>query len=119
MGGGGGGWPPPAEAGAPDGTTVGVRDLFLNVPARKKFLKRASTEQSHAVEAVLRLALPRPEVALVPRGGEPALLPVPAGAPAGERAAEAVGGEGRGKLLPLHAAVARLAPRRLPASPAV
>jgi DNA mismatch repair protein MutL len=110
---------PPAEAGAPPGTTVEVRDLFFNVPARKKFLKRASTEQAHAVEAVLRLALPRAEVALVLRDGERTLLRVAASAPLEERAAEALGGEVRGNLLPFDAAVRGVRAHGLAASPQI
>jgi DNA mismatch repair protein MutL len=110
---------PPVEAGAPLGTTVEVRDLFFNVPARKKFLKRASTEQAHAVEAVLRLALPRPEVALVLRDGERTLLRVAAGAPLEERAAEALGGEVRGNLLPFDARVRGVRAYGLAASPQI
>ncbi|MBK9384534.1 MAG: DNA mismatch repair endonuclease MutL [Planctomycetes bacterium] len=50
-------------AAAPIGTSIEVRDLFFNTPARRKFLKRDSTELGHCVEAVLRLALAHPGVA--------------------------------------------------------
>jgi len=44
-------------AGAPRGTTIEVRDLFFNTPARRRFLKRPSTELGHALDALQRLAL--------------------------------------------------------------
>ncbi|MCC2636374.1 MAG: mismatch repair endonuclease MutL [Moraxellaceae bacterium] len=46
----------------PQGTTVEVRDLFFNTPARRKFLKSDQTEFSHLEETVKRLALAHPEV---------------------------------------------------------
>ena len=48
--------------GSPAGTTVEVRDLFYNTPARKKFLKSPATEEHHIEEAVLTLALGHPEM---------------------------------------------------------
>jgi len=49
-------------AGAP-GTTVTIRDLFFNTPARRKFMRTANTEFGHITEQVTRLALPHPQVA--------------------------------------------------------
>ncbi len=50
------------EAGAPDGTTFLVRQLFYNTPARRKFLKTAMTEASHVGDLITRLALSHPEI---------------------------------------------------------
>lgn len=49
------------DAAAPGGTVVEVADLFFNTPARRKFLRRTSTELRHAQDAVLRLAMAYPE----------------------------------------------------------
>jgi DNA mismatch repair protein MutL len=49
------------EAGLPQGTSLAVRDLFFNTPARKKFLKAESTELSHLASLVTHYALAHPE----------------------------------------------------------
>ena len=51
-----------AEAGCPDGTTVCVRDLFYNTPARMKFMKKDSAEGAAAAGVVTHLALSHPDV---------------------------------------------------------
>ena len=50
------------EAGTPDGTTIIVRNLFYNTPARRKFLKSATTESSYITELVERLLLSHPKI---------------------------------------------------------
>jgi DNA mismatch repair protein MutL len=50
------------EVGAPKGTTMIVRNLFYNTPARKKFLKTPSTETSYIVEMMEKMALSHPDI---------------------------------------------------------
>lgn len=50
------------EIGAPTGTTIIVRNLFYNVPARKKFLKTPMTEGGYITDLITRLALSRPDI---------------------------------------------------------
>lgn len=51
-------------AGAPPGTTITVRDLFYNTPARRKFLGSTRAESARLTDAVTRLALGRPDVSV-------------------------------------------------------
>ncbi|NLF35363.1 MAG: DNA mismatch repair endonuclease MutL [Clostridiales bacterium] len=54
----------PEEAGCPEGTTLVVRDLFFNTPARLKFVKRDVYEGAAVLTVVQRLALSHPEVSI-------------------------------------------------------
>ncbi len=47
----------------PTGTTIDVQDLYFNTPARRKFLKSASTELGHCLDVIRRIALSRPDIA--------------------------------------------------------
>jgi DNA mismatch repair protein MutL len=67
------------------GTTVEVRDLFFNTPARRKFLRAPETELRHAQESLWGAALARPEVAFVLRHGNRTLVDAPAAADASTR----------------------------------
>jgi len=53
---------PPAPAAAGFGTTIEVRDLFFNTPARRKFMRTAPTEFGHIADTLARLALMHPGV---------------------------------------------------------
>ncbi|MBW6508300.1 MAG: DNA mismatch repair endonuclease MutL [Desulfuromonadales bacterium] len=50
------------QLGLPVGTSIEVRNLFFNLPARKKFLRKDQTELGHAADVVSKLALARPDV---------------------------------------------------------
>lgn len=54
----------PEEIGAPDGTTILVRNLFYNTPVRKKFLKTAMTEGSYIAELMQHIAMSHPYVSI-------------------------------------------------------
>jgi DNA mismatch repair protein MutL len=96
----GGGAPLVEEAAAVGGTRIDVNDLFFNVPARRKFLKRESTELGHCEDAIIRLALPHPEVGFVLEHGGKRLFTSPATAAAPkERVAAVLGAEAAPHLL--------------------
>ncbi|MFT3790018.1 MAG: DNA mismatch repair endonuclease MutL [Rudaea sp.] len=70
---------PPRPAQHPCGTTIEVRDLFHNVPVRRKFLRAERTEFGHIDELVKSLALARPQIEFrVTNNGKPARLMRPA-----------------------------------------
>ena len=92
-----------SAVGAPEGTTVEVRNLFYNVPARKKFLRTPATEQSHAVEAFTRLALPHAAVTFhLTADGRP-LLRLPGPVALKERIRAIVGGAVADRLVEIGA----------------
>ena len=53
-----------SDAGCPDGTTIMIRDLFYNTPARMKFLKKDMTEGNYVSDVVSKIALSHPEISI-------------------------------------------------------
>jgi DNA mismatch repair protein MutL len=66
------------EVGAPPGTIVEIKDLFFNIPARRKFLKTPRTEMNHIMDTVLRAAMPFPSISFRLEEGKNEILHLPA-----------------------------------------
>lgn len=93
------------EAGLPAGTSITVRDLFFNTPARKKFLKAETTELSHIASLVTHYALAHPDKHWELHTTTNAMLvaaPVPSSA---ERIYQVFGKETLDQLLPVAATI--------------
>ncbi len=91
------------EAGLPQGTTIAVRDLFFNTPARRKFLKSETTELQHIAALVTHYALAYPARHFELHTTTHALLIAPAVADAGERLYQIFGAETAALMLPVTA----------------
>jgi DNA mismatch repair protein MutL len=81
------------DVGAPVGTTIAIRDLFFNVPARKKFLKSEPTELSHVAALVTHYALAHPAKHFELHSATHALLIAPAVRDASERLLQILGAD--------------------------
>lgn len=66
------------ETGAPAGTIIEIKDLFFNIPARRKFLRAARTETDHIVDVISRAAMPFPEIGFRLEDGAKKILNLPA-----------------------------------------
>jgi DNA mismatch repair protein MutL len=88
------------EAGLPVGTSITVRDLFFNTPARKKFLKSESTELSHIASLVTHYALAHPGKHFELHSATNALLVAAPVADQSERVYQVFGKETLDQLLP-------------------
>jgi len=91
------------EAGLPLGTSIAVRDLFFNTPARKKFLKAESTELSHIASLVTHYALAHPEKHFELHSATNAMLVAPPVAGHRERVYQVFGQEVLDQLIPMAA----------------
>ncbi len=88
------------DAGGPAGTTLTIRDLFFNVPARRKFLKSEPTELSHIAALVTHYALAHPEKHFELHSSTQALLVAPAVRDASERLFQVLGHDVSKDMLP-------------------
>ena len=91
------------EAGLPEGTSITVRDLFFNTPARKKFLKAESTELSHIASLVTHYALAHPEKHFELHSATNAMLVAPPVADRSERVYQVFGRETLEQLIQIAA----------------
>lgn len=89
----------PTSAGP--GTTVTIRDLFFNTPARRKFLKTPGTEIGHISEQLAHLAIPHPQVAFTLTHNGRKMQNLPATATTAQRVSDLFGRELGETLIPL------------------
>ena len=106
-----------AAVARPRGTTVEVRDLFFNTPARRKFMRAPPTEAGHVTEAVVRMALARPDVGFTLRSSGRLVLGLRAGEGAADRAAQALGREAARHLVAVEGGRGEVEVRGLVTSP--
>jgi len=91
------------EAGLPLGTSISVRDLFFNIPARRKFLKAEPTELSHIASLVTHYALAHPEMHWELHSATNAMLIAPPVADHAQRIYQVFGKDTLDQLIPLSA----------------
>ncbi len=89
------------DVGLPSGTSVAVRDLFFNVPARRKFLRTYQTEQAHLRTTFILQALAHPEVGMLLKADGREVHRLPAGATREERVRDLFGADLLAELRPV------------------
>ncbi len=105
------------ETGCPPGTLITVRDLFFNVPARRKFLRTVDTELSYISDQFLRLAMAHPTIHFQMMHGERTLYDWPVVKSHEARAGQVLGPELATKLRPIHCELPSLSIRGLASPP--
>ena len=95
---------PAGAAGAPPGTSVEVRELFAETPARRKFLRSAATEVGHVVDVLTRLAVASPAVGFRLEHDGREVLAFPPVADARQRLVQVLGRARAANLVPVEAA---------------
>ncbi|HEY7097207.1 MAG TPA: DNA mismatch repair endonuclease MutL [Terriglobales bacterium] len=104
------------EAGLPAGTSITIRDLFFNIPARKKFLKAESTELSHIASLVTHYAMAHPGKHFELHSATNAMLVAPPVSDHSQRVYQVFGKEVLDQMIPV-AALQPLARIGLPQPP--
>lgn len=94
---------PPRPAGGPPGTSVTVRTLFFNTPARRKFLRTPQTEQGRCADVVRSIAMAQPNVAFTLNCDGRTLLDLPPNQTPRERALDILGRELEPELIEISA----------------
>ncbi|MBL8756408.1 MAG: DNA mismatch repair endonuclease MutL, partial [Planctomycetes bacterium] len=90
---------PPQPCGCPEGTRIEVRDLFFNVPARRRFLKSAAAEKARIQELIADLAMARLDVDFTLLADEREVLRLPRGESLTQRFRRCFPGDLDGNLL--------------------
>ena len=93
----------------PRGTRVEVRDLFEQLPARRKFLRAEATELRHATATLTALAFARPDVAFALEHGRRTLLDLPVARDTAQRLPDLVGADRARTAIPVRHASGSLA----------
>jgi len=93
------------EASASNGTTIEVRDLFFNTPARRKFLKQDSTEFGHIYEFVASAALAKPAIRFLFQNQEKVVFDLPANQILRDRVKAVLGADWDEMLIPVEAQI--------------
>lgn len=97
------------DAAHPRGTTIAVRDLFFNIPARRKFLRSEATETYHLTNLVTHYALAHPEIAFTFVNNGREVVRAAAAKDLRERAYQMFGGEFLDNLLEVNLGDAQVA----------
>ena len=87
----------------PVGTSVAIKNLFFNTPARRKFLRTPQTEQGRCMDVVRDLAMAHPGVGFAATSDSRRVLDLPPGQSARDRALAILGTELAGQLVEVHA----------------
>jgi DNA mismatch repair protein MutL len=90
-------------AAGPEGTSIAVRNLFFNTPARRKFLRTPATEQARCLDVVRDLAMAHPAVAFTAMCDGRAILDLPPDQSPRQRALDVLGAELASHLVEVHA----------------